>query len=616
MMQDRVLPESDRSIDERLEQHKARIYDHLAFLYGEERAGSLWTQLRERLAALCRKHPQLGQAMPTATGRLSERDAILITYGDQIGEPGRPPLQSLAEFADHHLQGLVSALHLLPFYPYSSDDGFSVIDYRQVNPDLGDWADVRRLGQRFRLMFDAVINHISRHSDWFQGYLRGEMPYTRFFISVAPGTDLSMVVRPRALPLLTTVETPDGIRHVWTTFSDDQIDLNYAAPGVMLEILDLLLFYAARGAELIRLDAIAYLWKEIGTPCIHLPQTHHAVKLFRAVLDAVAPGVLLITETNVPHEDNISYFGGPLASSGRTDEAQLVYQFPLPPLVMHSILSGSAGTLTRWAAGLELPAGETCFFNFTASHDGIGVMPARGLLSMNEIQALVDATLVHGGQVSYKANSDGSRSVYELNISYFDALSDPNADEPLDVQVKRFVVSQAIMLALAGVPGIYVHSLLGSRSWREGAAQTGRNRTINRRKFERAPLERELADPASLRRQVFDAYARLLKARAAEPAFHPYGSQRVLSLNEGVFALLRTAPDGKHYVLCLHNVSGRAQAIDLVPADFNVPDGIWVDVLSGQKQRTGPGVLAVELSPYEVAWLRPVLWPNDERERT
>ena len=608
MVQDKNPAEDNRLVDERMARHQARICDHLAFLYGADRADDLWAQLRERMATFCRKHPQRAPDQRTrrtpAADRLSERDAVLITYGDQIGEPGRPPLQTLAEFAESHLQGLISAMHLLPFYPYSSDDGFSVIDYRQVNPDLGDWQDIRRLGRRFKLMFDAVINHISRHSGWFQGYLRGESPYRDYFISVEPEIDLSMVVRPRALPLLTPVETAHGTKHVWTTFSDDQIDLNYATPQVMLEILDLLLFYAAQGAELIRLDAIAYLWKEIGTPCIHLPQTHRAVKLFRAVLDAVAPDVLLITETNVPHEDNISYFGAPLPD-GRTDEAQLVYQFPLPPLVMHSILSGSARALSRWAAGLKPPAGETCFFNFTASHDGIGVMPARGLLTTDEIQALVDATLAHGGQVSYKANPDGSRSVYELNISYLDALSDPAADEPLEVQVKRFVVSQAIMLALAGMPGIYVHSLLGSRSWQEGVAQTGRNRTINRYKFARATLERELADPTSLRRQVLDAYSSLLKARAAEPAFHPYGSQQVLSLNDGVFALLRTSPDGKGHALCLHNVSGHAQTADLRPAGLHSPGSIWVDLLTGREVPTGTSELTVRLSPYEVAWLRP-----------
>jgi sucrose phosphorylase len=419
-----------------------------------------------------------------------------------------------------------------------------------------------------------------------------------------------MVVRPRALPLLTAVETTQGMQEVWTTFSEDQIDLNYADPQVLIEVLDLLLFYVAQGAELIRLDAIAYLWKEIGTTCIHLPQTHHAVKLYRAALDAVAPQVLLITETNVPHEENISYFGDPLPETGRTDEAQLVYQFPLPPLVMHSILSGDARVLSRWAAGLDLRAGpfgpeqETCFFNFTASHDGIGVMPARGLLSDAQVQALVEATLAHGGQVSYKNNADGSTSVYELNISYFDALSDPASAEPVETQVQRFIVSQAIMLALAGVPGIYVHSLLGSRSWREGVAQTGRNRTINRQKFDRDTLGQELADPSSLRSQVLGAYSALLRARAAERAFHPYGRQQVLAAGESVFALLRTSPGGDSRVLCLHNVSAETQGVHLRAADLGPSFDTGQDLLSDESVPARVDQRSFNLPPYAVRWYK------------
>ena len=574
---------------------QSKIMDHLIFLYGSEQADSVWSRLETILDDFYDSNPSLSES---AAGFLSQRDAMLITYGDQISEPGRPPLQTLAEFVEAHLCGVVSGVHILPFYPYSSDDGFSVIDYRQVDPSLGTWDDVACLEQNFRLMFDAVINHISRHSRWFQGFVRGESPYTDYFIPVDPDIDLSAVVRPRALPLLTPVETVNRVKHVWTTFSDDQIDLNYANPEVLLEILDLLLFYAAQGAAFIRLDAIAYLWKEIGTSCIHLPQTHRVIKLFRAVLDAVAPDVILITETNVPHEENISYFGDPVPETGSTDEAQLVYQFPLPPLVMHSLVSGSARALSEWAAELKAPPQAT-FFNFTASHDGIGVMPVRGLLSEIEVQALIDTALAHGGKVSYKANADGSRTVYELNISYFDALSDPAAGEPQSVQVKRFIVSQAIMLAMAGLPGIYVHSLLGSRNWREGVAQTGHNRTINRQKFDRASLEAELAAPDSLRHQVFSAYTRLLRARAAEPAFHPYGRQQVLFLNKGVFALLRISLNGESRVLCLHNVSAKEQPvqIDLRPEE-------WRDLLTGEKYPARGNGFSITLPPYAVRWLK------------
>ena len=574
---------------------QSKIMDHLIFLYGSEQADSVWSRLETILDDFYDSNPSLSES---AAGFLSQRDAMLITYGDQISEPGRPPLQTLAEFVEAHLCGVVSGVHILPFYPYSSDDGFSVIDYRQVDPSLGTWDDVACLEQNFRLMFDAVINHISRHSRWFQGFVRGESPYTDYFIPVDPDIDLSAVVRPRALPLLTPVETVNRVKHVWTTFSDDQIDLNYANPEVLLEILDLLLFYAAQGAAFIRLDAIAYLWKEIGTSCIHLPQTHRVIKLFRAVLDAVAPDVILITETNVPHEENISYFGDPVPETGSTDEAQLVYQFPLPPLVMHSLVSGSARALSEWAAELKAPPQAT-FFNFTASHDGIGVMPVRGLLSEIEVQALIDTALAHGGKVSYKANADGSRTVYELNISYFDALSDPAAGEPQSVQVKRFIISQAIMLAMAGLPGIYVHSLLGSRNWREGVAQTGHNRTINRQKFDRASLEAELAAPDSLRHQVFSAYTRLLRARAAEPAFHPYGRQQVLFLNKGVFALLRISLNGESRVLCLHNVSAKEQ-----PVQIDLRPGEWRDLLTGETYPARGNGFSITLPPYAVRWLK------------
>jgi sucrose phosphorylase len=398
---------------------------------------------------------------------------------------------------------------------------------------------------------------------------------------------------------------------VWTTFSEDQIDLNYANPDLMLEVIDLLLFYVAQGAEIIRLDAIAYLWKEFGTTCIHLPQTHAVVKLWRAVLDAVAPGVLLITETNVPHEENVSYFGAPLPDGG-TDEAQLVYQFSLAPLVMHSLLAGDATALSRWAAALAPPPQAT-FFNFTASHDGIGVRPAEGLLDDAEIDALAAATIAHGGRVSYRDHPDGTRSVYELNISYFDALSDPGAGEPLGRQVARFVTSQAIMLSLAGVPGIYVHSLLGSRSWPEGVRETGRNRTINRQKLDYDTLVARLEDPGTLRHQVFNAYRVLLEARRSEPAFHPFAPQQVLTLGPSVFALHRTASGGSSQVLCLHSVSPDRQEVQVAVPQAGVRGGIWRDLLSGEEY-VADDRLIVDLGPYGVRWLRAQGSPSGDEE--
>ena len=576
-----------------------RIQHLLDSIYGEKLASQVAVDLWELMSIFRDQYPLSSTNSGVLTEILTERDATLITYGDQFSEPEQPPLQTLADFLDEHLSDAINCVHLLPFFPYSSDDGFSVIDYKRVDPNLGDWDDISRLGQGYRLMFDAVINHISQHSAWFQGFRRDEKPYTDYFITVDPPADLSTVVRPRTLPLLTPMQTPSGLKHVWTTFSPDQIDLNYANPQVALEIIDVLLHYAAHGAEIIRLDAIAYLWKEIGTSCIHLPQTHAMVKLWRAVLDAAAPDVILITETNVPHEENVSYFGEPLPELGSTDEAQMVYNFTLAPLTLHAFQSGDASRLSKWAATLESPTPGATFFNFIASHDGIGVRPAEGILTPDEVQGLVEQTLAHGGQVNYKDNPDGSRSVYELNTTLYDFLNDP-AHLDVEVDVKRFLASQAILLSLAGVPGIYVHSLFGSRNCAFCFDETDRPRSLNREKFFRPELEAVLADPGSHQRQVFDGYRDMLRIRRQHPAFHPAGDQRILDINPAVFAVARTAPAGDELVVCLSNVTGEMQTVELAPALVGNPaSGSWLDLLSGERYAGGE----IELVGYQVMWL-------------
>lgn len=569
------------------------IHSQLVALYGQSAGDDTFERLRAILNPYLNLPPSRGNG---GKAGLSERDSILITYADQLSEPDAHPFQALTGFCEQYLSGLVNSIHLLPFFPYSSDDGFSVIDYRAVHPDFGDWQDVARLSDSFRLMFDAVVNHVSVQHEWFQAFLRDEPDYQDYFIVMNGKPDLSKVVRPRALPLLTQFDTPSGPKQVWTTFSADQVDLNFHNPSVLLEIIDILLFYVDGGAQLIRLDAIAYLWKEIGTTCIHLPQTHQIIRLFRAVLDVVAPHVLLITETNVPHRDNISYFG-----DGK-DEAQMVYNFALPPLVLHTFYTGNSHALSRWAAGLKLPSHHTTFFNFLASHDGIGVNPARGILSDREIDAMIERTTRHGGLVSYKDDPSGAQVPYELNINYFDALSNSRSGESLTTQVDRFRTAQAIMLALVGVPGIYFHSLFGSRNWRAGVDQTGRNRTINRRKFERAEFERELADEFSLRHHIFRRYAQLLRARSASSAFHPHGDQRVLDYGETIFALLRLSPDGTQPVLCLHNISQQPQLVMVNwKAIFQRPAGSLMDLIT---QADHPLETNLVLKPYETLWLR------------
>ncbi len=529
---------------------------------------------------------------------LDENDAILITYADQIREPGRPPLQTMAKFCKTHLRDLISGLHILPFFPWSSDDGFSVMDHRAVDPDLGTWLDIEQLGRSFRLMFDGVINHASARGVWFKAFLRNEIPYRDYFMVVEGNPDLSRVVRPRALPLLTEFQTGAGKRCVWTTFSEDQVDLDFHNPAVLLEMIDILLMYAQRGAQFLRLDAIAYLWKEIGTTCIHLPQTHAIIQLLRAILDDVAPHVRLITETNVPHADNISYFGD------GWNEAQLVYNFALPPLVLHTFRTGDSTILSTWALELAFPSDRVTYFNFLASHDGIGLNPVRGILSAQEIDALVQQARAHGGLISHKQNADGTQSPYELNISYFDALSDPSGDEPVDVQVARFMSAQAILLSLRGVPGIYFHSLVGSRNWLEGVKHTAQARTINRKKIQMDSLESELNETGSLSQLVFSGFKKLLSARRASPAFHPNGDQKVVMMHPGLFSIIRTSPDGQETVICIHNVKNQYLETEVNLNDLGLNRATKIkDLLSQKTIKVVNDRAAIRLAPYSVVWM-------------
>ena len=529
----------------------------------------------------------------------NQEDAILITYGDVVQKEGEAPLKTLSRFLYDRARGLFSTVHILPFFAYSSDDGFSVLDFKRVNPMLGGWEDVRDLSREFNLMVDLVVNHISAGSEWFQRFMRNEPPYNDFFICVEEGTDLSRVIRPRALPLLTEVKTATGPRRVWTTFSADQIDLNYRNPQVLLAMLDVLLFYVSQGADMIRLDAVAYIWKEIGTTCIHLPQAHAIVQLMRALLDEAAPWVALITETNVPHAENISYFGDGY------NEAQMVYNFSLPPLVLHSFISQDATKLSRWAETLEIPSDQTAFFNFLASHDGIGVTPALGILEEDEIRAMVEHVRKQRGKVSFKSNPDGSKSPYELNINYLDALGGGQVQsEPPELQANRFLTSQAIMLALRGVPGCYFHSLVGSHGWLEGVEKQGHARAINREKLEDQTLRGELGKEHTLRGLVYGGYRVLLDQRRRHPAFHPHGKQTVIYPDQRVFALVREAPKGDQSVLCLHNVTSSSVYLDIDLAACDLDRFFSVeDLLEETNFQIIDECLRISLGAFQSAWL-------------
>ncbi len=517
-----------------------------------------------------------------------EQDVVLITYADQFLETGKPTLTTFSRFYQQHLQSLFPLVHLLPFFPWSSDDGFSVIDYHQVDPLCGDWQDVARLHQETRLMFDFVCNHMSSRSAWFRHFLAQDPGWDDFFISMPPATDLSAVTRPRTSPLLTPFQMADGdTRFIWTTFSADQIDLNFANPEVLLRMVGVLLDYLIRGADYVRLDAVGYMWKTPGTRCIHLEKTHQLVKLFRAIADQVAPGTVIITETNVPHRDNISYLG-----NGH-DEAQMVYQFSLPPLVLHAIHTGSARALRQWASSLDLSSNDTTFFNFLASHDGIGLNPARGILSEVEIVALVRDLALEGALVSYKNNPDGTTSPYEINVTYLDALNREADDDA--TRLKRFLLAHAILLVFPGVPAIYIQSIVGGRNDYDGVRAAGHNRAINRQKYDLQTIEAALAGEEWLRQQIYTRLGQLIQLRRRQPAFHPDNPMTISESENALLVLRRHSPDSDEGLLCVFNLSGR-------PVETPLPEArMWQDLISGEKM---DGTQPVKLDAWQFMWLR------------
>jgi len=521
----------------------------------------------------------------------SEDDALVISYGNSIVDGAHKPLDLLHHFLNEYLADAVSGVHILPFFPFTSDEGFSVTDYRAVNASLGEWSDIGRIAGDFKLMSDLVLNHVSSQSVWFHEYLQGHPPYDRFFFEADLEADLSAVVRTRTHPLLREVETANGPKHVWCTFSHDQVDLNFANPEVLLEFLRVLRLHIDNGVRIVRLDAVAFLWKEIGTSCIHLPQTHAIVRLMRLLLDYAPEPVVLLTETNVPNSENLTYFGN-------RNEAHVIYNFPLPPLILHALLTGTSRHLNEWQMAMP-PAQLGCtYLNFTASHDGIGLRPAEGLLNESETATMIDTVRGFGALVSMRSMPEGERA-YELNTTYFDALAG-TTDGPDEWQTQRFLCSQTIVMALEGIPAFYIHALLATRNDHEGARRTGQARTINRYRWHYPELQAALADEDTLHARVLAALKARLAIRRRQKAFHANATQFTLQLGSAVFGFWRQSLDRDQSIFALHNVSRHAIALPV--ASINLIDGeAWIDLLSGESVDDEAGTIT--FAPYQCRWI-------------
>jgi sucrose phosphorylase len=363
-------------------------------------------------------------------------------------------------------------------------------------------------------------------------------------------------------------------------------------------MVEILLTYVRRGADIIRLDAVTYLWEELGTSCVHLDQSHVSIKLFRDILDAVAPHVALITETNVPHRENIRYFG-----NGR-DEAQMVYNFALPPLVLYTFQTENSNKLTKWAQSLERISDTATYFNFLDSHDGIGVMAVKNILLPEEVEMMALKVVEHGGFISYKAEGDGSEVPYELNITWYSAINGDDIGESVELRIKRYLASRSIALVIMGVPGVYLHGLLGSKNDADAVLEEGHTRSINRRTIRKRELLAELDNHESNIFRVASSITRLVHYRIKEKCFHPNAPQTILDVSDKVFCVLRTSLDSQERIIAITSITNSTENLTIDLNSHDIKGQRWYDILSKKTHTAKDGVLDLNLEAYDILWLK------------
>lgn len=565
-----------------------RVREHLNFIYPHNDNDQLCAELLEAMALTGEIHAPVPHQ-----NHWDQTDNVLITYGNSISNGEEKPLHTLHRFLQNQLREVINGVHILPFFPYSSDDGFAVIDYLSVNPALGDWDDIQAIAQDYKLMADLVINHMSSRSRWFENFKKRIDPGKDYFYEADPTTDLSEVVRPRSTPLLTEYETLDGPRHVWCTFSPDQVDFDFTNPKVLLEFVQIIRHYLDRGVTVFRLDAVAFLWKTPGTSCIHLQETHEVIKLLRTLIEHHTPDAIIITETNVPNRENLTYFGN-------ANEAHVIYNFSLPPLLVYTLLSGDCRHLKTWLMSMPPAQAGTAYLNFIASHDGIGLRPLDGLLSDEERHQMVKCIKKFGGKVTMRKAREGHDKPYELNVSLFDALKGSLEQGEDEWQQQRFICAHEIMLALEGIPALYIHSFFATQNDYDRVEHTGRQRSINRHIWEEDNLLARLNDDSTHHSRVFKALKKRLTIRSKQKAFHPNATQFTLHLGTSVFSFWRQSIDRSQSIFCLSNITNTPQIINL--ADINlISTDNWCDLLTGTIYEDLGSQL--ELSPYQTVWI-------------
>ena len=518
----------------------------------------------------------------------SEKTTLLICYGDSIYSEKKKSFKVFKNFFKKKLNNYFNTIHFLPFYPSSSDSGFAVKDHYKVENKFGNWSDIKNISKLNNVMADVVINHSSARGLWFRNFLKKKEPGKDYFLTVDSKFNTSKVVRPRDHKLLKKIKIFNKSDFLWRTFSPDQIDLNFKNPSVLIQFIKIIIHLINNGITIFRLDAIAYLWKENRSKCINLKQTHEIIKLLRIVINLLNVQTTIITETNLPEKENLSYFG-------KNDEANWIYNFSLPPLLIHAFLFENSSYLNKWSKKLPNTKSGNCYLNFIASHDGIGIRPTEGLLNKNTLNNFLKRLKKNGSKFSYRKVQNKIKKVYEANITVFDALKKSDFDQVGKFYLERYVSAHAIMISFEGIPAIYFNSLFGTANDEAKFIITGNNRDVNRYRWNFKNITKKLKNNKTKQSIFYKNITNLLDIRKKQKAFHPNASRLNLNFGPKIYGFKRISKDKKQTILCITNLSSNIQKTQLNKTYYS-----WINLI-GSKIRINKKFLI--LKPFETIWL-------------
>ena len=521
----------------------------------------------------------------------TEKDLFLITYADSIINKNVKNFICLNDFLNKYCKEF-SYIHVLPFFPYSSDDGFAVMDFKKVNSEHGTWEDFKKISYSFKTMVDLVINHCSSKNKIFIDFLNGSSNMSDFFIvSDKKFKQLEKIVRPRSSDISKKINLNGKTKYVWCTFSHDQVDFNFKNPHVLIYFLEIMKLYLDKNVKALRLDAVAFIWKQLGTKCINLPQTHDIIRLLRLIIDNYYPDVLIITETNIPSHENLSYFGN-------NNEAHCIYNFSLAPLLIHAIISGNGKYLKRWSRSMPPAQEKNSYLNFLSSHDGIGLRPLEGILPEKELTNYLNFFKKQGALFGLRKNKK-KESVYEVNITLLDAFKESYFGSD-SYRIKRFVLAHTILFSMEGIPAVYIQNMIGSKNDYAKVKKTGINRSINRRNWEFNLLEQKLKNKNSTNSKIFNLLKEIISLRKKQPAFHPNATQFTLQLDDDFFGIWRQSIDRSQSIFCVSNLTNSQKRISLLNINL-ISTNEWFDIISRKQIKNQSGIITFK--PYQTYWL-------------